>query len=76
MSRDMPKLAIYPSIRGISSIHPSRSVVSTMFCKAKSVKKKKNIYAPILDHFITKMFNSETNSFQLFSPSGASKYTT
>ena len=42
------------------------SVVSTMFCKAKSAKKK---YAAILDHIQTKMFNSETTSFQRFSPS-------
>ena len=32
---------------------------STMFCKAKSA---------ILDHFPTKMFNSETSSFHYFSP--------
>ena len=38
-----------------------------MFCKAKSAK----IFffcAAILEHIITKMFNSETTSFQHFSP--------
>ena len=36
--------------------NPSGSVVSTMFCKAKSAKKKKNC-AAFFDHFQAKMFN-------------------
>ena len=47
--------------------NPSGSVVSTMFCKAKSAKNKLFLWA-ILHHFPTKMFNSETTSFQHFSP--------
>ena len=31
-------------------------------------QKKTVFYAAILDHFLTKMFNSETTSFQHFSP--------
>ena len=43
--------------------NPSGSVVSTIFCKAKSTKK--NFFcALILDHIPTEMFYSETNSFQ------------
>ena len=44
------------------------SVVSTMFCKAKSAKKQTFFCAAILDHFQTKMFKSETTSFHYFSP--------
>ena len=44
------------------------SVVSTMFCKAKSAQKKTFFCAAILDHFQTKMFKCETTSFQHFSP--------
>ena len=39
-----------------------------MFCKATSARKEQIFYAAILDHFLTKMFNSETSSFQHFSP--------
>jgi hypothetical protein len=38
-----------------------------MFCKSKSAKNT-YFYAGILDHFPTKMFNSENTSFQLFPP--------
>ena len=34
----------------------------------KNSKKQTFFYAAILDHFLTKMFNSETTSFQHFSP--------
>ena len=47
--------------------NPSGSVVSTMFCKAKSAKKKIINYAAIFDHIPTTMFNSETTSLQHFS---------
>ena len=47
--------------------NPLGSVVSTMFCKAKSAKHY-FFCAAILDHIPTKMFNSETTSFQHFSP--------
>ena len=52
--------------------NPSGSVVSTMFCKEKSEKKKKKkktfFLRGDLDHILTKMFNSETISFQHFFP--------
>ena len=48
--------------------NPSGSVVSTIFCKAKSAKKTFFFCAAILDHFETKMFQSETTSFHYFSP--------
>ena len=48
--------------------NPSGGVVSTMFCKAKSAKKTIYFCAAILDHFQTKMFQSETTSFHYFSP--------
>ena len=48
------------------------SVVSTMFCKAKSATKKKTkkhffLRAAIFDNFQTKIFQSETTSFHFFS---------
>ena len=48
--------------------NPSGSVVSTMFCKAKSAKKLIFFCAAILDNFQTKMFKCETTSFHYFSP--------
>ena len=48
--------------------NPSGSVVSTLFCKAKSAKTIFFCFLEILDHFETKMFKSETTSFHYFSP--------
>ena len=64
-SRDMPKLAIYPSTRGLSSIG-KRGFQHVLYGKIS----KKTIFfcAAILDHFQTKMFKSETTSFHYFSP--------
>ena len=59
-SRNMPKF--WPEVS-----NPSGSVVSTRFCHAKSAKKHFYCLA-ILDHFITKMFKSETTSLHYFSP--------
>ena len=47
--------------------NPSGSIVCTIFCKAKSAKNKL-FCATILDHIPTKMFDSETTSFQHFFP--------
>ena len=114
-SRNMPKLGIRPSTRGLSSIgkrgfrveqeypktiffekqkklsktqkvkkrlevcqnqryalrpevsNPSGSMVSTMFCKARSAKKT-FFCAAIFDNLQTKMIKSETTSFQYLSP--------
>ena len=54
------RYALQPEVSNTSG-----SVVSTMFCKAKSAKKK--ICAAILDHFQTKFFKCQTNSFHYFS---------
>ena len=54
-SRDMPKLAIHPSTRGLSG-----RVVSTMFCKAKSAKKKLTVQ--IWDHFFPLLFSKHSES--------------
>ena len=43
-------------------------MVSTMFCKAKSAKKKPFFCLTILDHFQTKVFKSDTTSLHYFSP--------
>ena len=64
-SRDMPKLAIYPSTRGLSSIG-KRGFQHVLYGR---ISKKTNFFcAAILDHFQTKMFKSETTSFHYFSP--------
>ena len=65
MSRDMPKLAIYPSTRGLSSIG-KRGFQHVLYGK---ISKKTNFFrAAILDHFHTKMLKSETSFFPLLFP--------
>ena len=57
-SRDMPKLAIYPSTIG------KQGFQHVLYSK---ISKKTNFFcAAILDNFQTKMFKSETTSFHYF----------
>jgi hypothetical protein len=65
-SRDMPKLAIRHPIGRPENSNPLGSVVSTMFCKAKSAKKLKKLrgdFRPLpnknvqmLDHSFPSLF--------------------
>ena len=65
-NRDMPKLEIYPSTRGLSSIR-KRNFQHVLYGK---ISKKITFFCTaILDNFQTKKFKSETPSFHYFSPS-------
>ena len=63
MSRDIPKLAIRPSTRGLESIG-KRGFHHVL--KGKIIKKKLFFCAAIFDNFQIKMFQSETTSVNYF----------
>ena len=63
MSRDMPKLTIYPLTRGLSAIG-KRGFQHVLYGKIR--RKKTFFYAAILDHFQNKMVKSENTFSQGF----------